>query len=135
LIFTYLQHLKQRALPGQPDRSPLKERMRSLDLRYERLIIMTSQGLRGDIEEQERSRPEDPGDKEALSLLEGFAAKLKGEVIVKYIAGGEQALAHSIAVEMIQYGLPHGSEDIGDMKLLAAESNVSPPLSYDLSSH
>jgi hypothetical protein len=129
LIFTTLQHLKQRALPGQPDRSRVKERMKTLHLRYERLIVMTSQGPRGELDQQDSSRPEDPRDKEALSEFEGFAAKLDGEVLIKCIRGGEEALAHSIVVEMIQYGLPHGSKDIGDIKPLASESNVSPPIS------
>jgi hypothetical protein len=129
LIFTTLQHLKQRALPGQPDRSPVKERMKALHLRYERLIVMTSQGPRGELDQQYSSRPEDPRDKEALSEFEGFAAKLEGEVLIKCIRGGEEALAHSIVVEMIQYGLPHGSKDIDGIKLLASESNVSLPIS------
>jgi hypothetical protein len=129
LIFTTLQHLKQRALPGQPDRSPVKERMKALHLRYERLIVMTSQGPRGELDQQNSSRPEDPRDKEALSEFERFAAKLEGEVLIKCIRGGEEALAHSIVVEMIQYGLPHGSKDIGGIKPLASESNVSLPIS------
>jgi hypothetical protein len=125
LILVSLQQLKQRALPGQPDRSPVKERMKALHLRYERLVVMVSQGLRGDMEQHESGRPEDPRDKEALSLFEGLAAKLEGEVLIKYIRGSEQALVHSVVAEMARYGLPHGSKDIGDIKPLPAESNVS----------
>ena len=125
LILVSLQQLKQRALPGQPDRSPVKERMKALHLRYERLIVMVSQGLRDATEQHELSRPEDPHDKEALSLFEGLAAKLEGEVLIKYIRGGEQAFVHSIVVEMVRYGLPHGSRDIGDIKPLSVESSVS----------
>ncbi|KAF2129603.1 hypothetical protein P153DRAFT_403383 [Dothidotthia symphoricarpi CBS 119687] len=123
LIFTTMQQVKQRALPGQPDRSHIKERMSSLQLRYERLLVMVSQGLSHEMEKLVSNRPDDPRDKEVLSAFEQFSAKLEGEVLVRYVPGGEQALARCIVVEMARYGLPHGSKDIADIKPLAAETN------------
>ncbi|OAL03897.1 hypothetical protein IQ06DRAFT_244147 [Phaeosphaeriaceae sp. SRC1lsM3a] len=122
LILTTLQQTKQRPLPGQPDRSPLKERMSKLQKRYERLIVMISEALSPEMEEQGSSRPDDARDKESLTLLKDFAGTLEGEVLVKYVPGGEKALARRIVGEMAAYGLPHGSQDIGDIKPVAVET-------------
>jgi hypothetical protein len=125
LIFTTLQQVKQRALPGQPNRSPVKERMLVLHCRYERLVAVVSEGLSREMEELGSSRPDDPRDKETLSAFESFAARLEGEVLVQYVRGGEQALACATVVEMTKYGLPHGSTDIGNIKPVAEETSVS----------
>ncbi|KAF1936475.1 hypothetical protein EJ02DRAFT_413939 [Clathrospora elynae] len=123
LIFTSLQQVKQRALPGHPDRSPVEERMKALQLRYERLIFMVSEGLSRGMEQLGSSRPDDARDKEVLAQFESFAAQLEGEVLIKYIRGGERALACSTVAEMANYGLPHGSTDIGDVKPLPVETS------------
>lgn len=123
LIFTTLQQIKQRALPGQPDKSPVKERMLKLQLRYERLIVLVSEGLSREMEELGSSRPDDPRDTEALKAFDMFASKLEGEVLVRYVRGGEQALARSTVVEMAKYGLPYGSADIGDIKPVPQETS------------
>lgn len=134
LILTTLQQIKQRPLPGQPDRSPLKERMRKLQKRYERLVVVVGEALSPDMEEQGSSRPEDARDKESLTLLKTFAETLEGDVLIKYVPGGDQALARYIVGEMAAYGLPHGSQDIGDIKLVPVETTVSLPASYYLTS-
>ncbi|KAI4689948.1 uncharacterized protein J4E84_004129 [Alternaria hordeiaustralica] len=123
LIFTTLQQVKQRALPGQSERSPVKERMLKLQLRYERLVVLVSEGLSREMEELGSSRPDDPRDTEALRAFDTFASKLEGEVLVRYVRGGEQALARSTVVEMANYGLPYGSADIGDIKPVAQETS------------
>jgi hypothetical protein len=125
LIFTTLQQVKQRALPGQPDRSPLKERVSKLQYQYERLVVLVSEGLTRAMEEYGSSRPIDNSDKEAISLFENFTGKLEGDIVVKYVRGGEQALARSIVGEMAKWGLPHGSKDIGDLKAVQDEGTVS----------
>ena len=131
LILTTLQQIKQQPLPGQPDRSPVKERMNALQFRYERLLVIISEGLSMEMESHGSSRPDDARDKEALARFNNFAEQLEGEVVVKYIPGGERGLVRSIIVEMANYGLPHGSKDIGDIKLMAAETTVSFP-AFDL---
>jgi hypothetical protein len=125
LMLTTLQQIKQQPLPGQVDRSPVKERVKALQLRYERLLVIISEGLSHEMESQGSSRPEDARDKEALEGVETFAGKLEGEVVVKYVPGGERALARSVVVEMAKYGLPYGSQDIGDIQLMAMETTVS----------
>jgi hypothetical protein len=123
LIFTTLQQVKQRALPGQPDRSPVNERMMTLQLRYERLVVLVGEGLSREVEELGSSRLDDPRDTEALKAFEEFASKLVGDMVVRYVRGGEKALARSTVVEMVNYGLPHGSVDIGHIKPIAQETS------------
>ncbi|KAL1597765.1 hypothetical protein SLS60_008252 [Paraconiothyrium brasiliense] len=118
LIVTTLQQLKQRALPGQPDRSPVKDRMRVLQHMYERLVVVVSEGLSRERVGQGYGQCLDPRDQEAMTEYERTAAQLDGDVYIRYVPGGEQALARSIVGEMAQFGLPHGSKDIGDIKLL-----------------
>jgi hypothetical protein len=125
LIFTTLQQIKQRALPGQPDRSPLKERVCKLQYRYERLVVLVSEGLTRDMEEHGSSRPIDNSDKGAIRLFELFAGTIEGVVLVEYVRGGEQPLAMSIVGEMAKWGLPHGSKDIGNLKAVQDEGTVS----------
>jgi hypothetical protein len=125
LIFTTLQRVKQRALPGQADRSPIKERVFALQSRYERLVIVVSEGLSPEMENLGSSRPHDPRDIEAVEAFKAFASKMEGEVLVQYVVGGEKALALSTVVEMARYGLPHGSPDIGDIKPVTQETTVS----------
>ena len=86
---------------------------------------MVSEGLSREMERLGTSRPDDPRDKEALAQLEIFATKLEGQVLVEYVRGGEKNFARSIVAQMAQYGLPHGSVDIGDIKPLPEETNVS----------
>lgn len=125
LVLTTLQQVKQRPLPGQTDRSPIKERTKALQLRFERLVVVVSEGLSREMEQLGSSRPDDPRDKEALSQLESFATQLEGEVVVMFVRGGEQALARAVVVEMAKFGLQHGSKDIGTKKPLAVETTVS----------
>jgi hypothetical protein len=125
LVLTTLQQIKQRPLPGRPDRSQIEEHVSMLQLRYERLLVIISEGLSSEMETQGSSRPDDARDKQALARFEMFASQLECEVIVKYIPGGNRALAHSVVVEMTTYGLPHGSNDIGDIKPVATETTVS----------
>ena len=125
LMFTTLQKVKQRALPGQPDRSQVKELVLNLQLRYERLVVVVSEGLSREMEELGSSRPDDARDQDVLKDLEAFATRVEGNVLVRYVRGGEKALANSIVVEMAKYGLPYGSVDIGDIKPVAQETSVT----------
>lgn len=122
VLLTTLQQIKQAPLPGQVARSPVKERMAALQVRYERLVVLISEGLR---EELGYTRPEDVRDKETLKSLEAFAAQLEADVVVQYIRGGEQTLARTVVEDMAKYGLPHRGKDIGDIKLFAMETTVS----------
>ncbi|KAJ4353034.1 hypothetical protein N0V95_003752 [Ascochyta clinopodiicola] len=119
LILTTLQQIKQLPLPGQALRSPVKERISTLQARYERLVVLISEGLR---EELGYSRPEDARDTESLKGLEIFAAQLEGDVVVRYVEDGEQKLARSVVECMGEYGLPSGGKDMSNIKLFAMET-------------
>ncbi|KAF2645351.1 hypothetical protein P280DRAFT_441736 [Massarina eburnea CBS 473.64] len=123
LILTTLQQVKQRALPGQPDTSQLKERIITLQERYETLVVIVSEGLSREMEERGTGRPADARDYEALTAFERFASGMEADVLVRFVQGGDQALSRSVVQEMAKYGLPYGSKDIGDVKPLADESN------------
>ncbi|ORX95794.1 hypothetical protein BCR34DRAFT_470026, partial [Clohesyomyces aquaticus] len=122
LLLTSLQAIKQKPLPGQPDRSPLKARISTLQLRYERLVILVSEGLSREVEEAGSSRLTDVRDKEALKELETFCSTLAAEILVKYVGGGEAAYTRAIVDEMARWGLPQGEPDIGDLKLMQEET-------------
>lgn len=124
LIETTLQKIKQQPLPGQTDRSPDKLRMKQLHLRYERLVVLVSEGLIQEMEDHGTSRPTDSRDKEAIKMFRDLADSLEGEVLVEYVPGGEQALARTMVLQMAKYGLPRGSRDIGDVRLLDTETSV-----------
>ncbi|KAH8728755.1 hypothetical protein GQ44DRAFT_724202 [Phaeosphaeriaceae sp. PMI808] len=122
LIFASLQQAKQQSLPGHPERSPVKERIATLQFRYERLVVLISEGLSQELESNGSSRPDDPRDEEALARLKTFANRFEGEVLIKFVRGGGEALARSIVIEMASYGLPHDSQDIGDIKPVVEET-------------
>ncbi|UPX18898.1 uncharacterized protein EKO05_0009181 [Ascochyta rabiei] len=119
LILTTLQQIKQSPLPGQALRSPVKERILILQARYERLVVLISEGL---TEQVGYSRPEDARDTESLKGLETFATQLEGDVVVRYVEGGEQALARSVVESMGEYGLPSDGKDMSNIKLFAMET-------------
>lgn len=125
LILTTLQQLKQRALPGQPERAPVKDRMVALQDVYERLVVLVSAGLSRELEEHGFGQCSDNRDQEIITEYENIAARLNGEVLVRYVPGGEQALARSIVIDMAQFGVPYGSQDMGDIKLLPDQTTVS----------
>ncbi|KAH7115906.1 hypothetical protein B0J11DRAFT_583956 [Dendryphion nanum] len=122
LIFTTLQQVKQRALPGQPDQNPIKERIYYLQSRYERLIVLISEGLSRDVEQMGTHRPVDVRDQEAIKEFEKFVANLDAIVTICFVKGGEIALSRSIVTEMTKWGLPHGSKDLGDVRLSQDET-------------
>ncbi|KAI8942536.1 hypothetical protein NX059_000598 [Plenodomus lindquistii] len=119
LVFTTLQNIKQRALPGRPDRSPLKERIVALQTRYERLLVMVSEGLSRDI----KGRPRDETDQEALRVFEAFAEKLEGEVQVVFVRGGEDTFTRGVVRKMAEFGLEWGGGDLGDVRVLSVETS------------
>lgn len=125
LICTTLQQIKQRSLPGQPERSPIKERLLALQARYERLIVLISEGLSLEAESLGSSRAMEASDMSALAQLDDFASKMDAELFTVFVPGGERVLARAIVNEMVRWGLPHGSKDLGDLKLLEDETTVS----------
>lgn len=125
LILTTLQEIKQRALPGQQDTSKIKKRLVHLQSRYERLVVLVREGVNHHAGDGNSDRAVDPRDVEAMEQFKQHAARLEGDILTRVVSGDPQALAQSIVEEMEKYSLPHGSPDIGDIKLLPDETTVS----------
>ncbi|PVI03539.1 hypothetical protein DM02DRAFT_557950 [Periconia macrospinosa] len=123
LILTTLQEIKQRALPGQPDDSKIKKRLMQLQSRYERLVVLVSESPGRQLGGRGVSQVMDARDLEAVEQFKLHASKLQANISVQLIPGEAQALTQSIVEEMAKHGLPHGSKDIGDVKLLSDETN------------
>lgn len=125
LILTTIQEIKQRALPGQPDDSKIKRRLMQLQSRYERLVVLVDECPGRQLGDKNVRRAMDARNLEAVERFKLHASKLKAEISIQLVPGDTHALARSIVEEMEKYGLPHGSKDIGDVKLLSDETNVS----------
>ncbi len=117
LILLTLQKLKQRPLPGQPQRSFIRERIARVAPRYEHLVIFVSEGLTAGMS---GTNGLTGGDCEAVVEFMGFVASLGDEVEVRFVAGGEEELVGWIVGYMSRYG---GVE--GERKLIQDETLVS----------
>ncbi|KAI9873610.1 MAG: hypothetical protein M1830_010804, partial [Pleopsidium flavum] len=105
LIWTMLQVIKQRSLPGQADRSPIRERIARVSRKYERLVVLISEGREGYLHSEVAVSSALSGldikDCEALTEFISFCESLEGEIVVLYTGGGEEELAKWIAGVMI----------------------------------
>ncbi|KAE9984361.1 hypothetical protein EG328_008847 [Venturia inaequalis] len=104
LMLTTIQKIKQKTLPGQRIQlSGVRERVMKLSLRYERLIVLISEGaaVGGS------ARIMDERDCEALSEFNGFAAGVAADVMVTFVPGGEEELVKWVAGCMVKYCLTH----------------------------
>ncbi|TKA61813.1 hypothetical protein B0A49_12276 [Cryomyces minteri] len=107
LVWTTLQKIKQRALPGQTSKSAIKERIARIAGRYEKLVILVSEGRSGSGEAQGVTTGPptlDERDCDALTDLMVFAATAVTNISVSYVAGGEEQLTQWILGSMIKYG-------------------------------
>lgn len=112
LIWTSLQKIKQRSLPGQVNRSAVRERISRISLRYERLIVLVSQNQSTDIQSL------DDNDCTAFAEFTAFCTTLPDEVQHMFVAGREEELAKWIVAAMIK----HGMNTDQDIKLLQDET-------------
>lgn len=109
LLWTSLQHVKQKPLPGQKAKPTVREHIANVALRYERLIVLVN---RGPVEGADC----DESDLKALMELTGFCVGLGETVIVQFVAGGEETLAQWIVAAMVKY------RDIDETPLLSEET-------------
>ena len=105
LIWTTLQKIKQRSLPGQVARSFVKERITSASLRYEKLVILVHEGRVTTDSEMVETVGLDNSDCEVFIELVNFCSRLHYEVQVTFVAGGEEDLAKWIVSMMVKYGV------------------------------
>jgi hypothetical protein len=117
VVTTTLQKLKQRPLPGQVSTSGIRDTIASTAIRYERLLVLVSEGNSIPTEEGAIPRTLDQLDCEALVDLTTWAHSLDSDVQISYIPGGEQELASWLVAAFTQHGSIGGS-----MRLLQDET-------------
>ena len=107
LILTTLQKIKQRSLPGQAARSPVKERITRTSPRYERLIVLIHEGRKTQDSSEIGTSELDNSDCEALIEITNFCSSLESEVQITFVAGGDDQFAIWIVATMVRYGTPN----------------------------
>ncbi|CAJ2512293.1 Uu.00g053080.m01.CDS01 [Anthostomella pinea] len=89
IILTTILEAIQKPHPGHKGQSAIRERVSSIALRYERLVILVSEGNRFD----ETARDLTPFETAAYAEFVGFVASLDMSAHVYYIGGGQETLA------------------------------------------
>ena len=105
LLYTNLQKIKQRALPGQEKQaalfSPIQARILATSHRYEQLFVLVSQN----VQSIDVSYDLTASDCEALSQFNAFVCAASSGVSIVFVAGGEEQLASTIVSLMIQQSM------------------------------
>lgn len=110
LLWTNLQKIKQRSLPGEISRSSIRDRIIRTAKRYERLVILIGEsnestiGLNGDDAIQTSLNPITDGDCAALAEFMAFCSTLQEDVQALFVPGGDEQLARWIVATMAKYG-------------------------------
>ena len=120
LIWTSLQKIKQRSLPGQISRSAARERILRTSPRYERLLVLVSQNQNTDPQSDISTVGQllDDDDATAFAGFTAFCSTLPDEVQPILVAGGEEDLARWIVAAMAKHGMSAGQ----GIKLLQDET-------------
>lgn len=98
VILTNLQKIKQKPLPGQKAKSVIRERLERVNVRYEKLIVLVSEG-RND----ETTRGIDASDSLAFGEFMGFAMGLDTSILVHFVGGEEETLSKWLVSNIIQH--------------------------------
>ncbi|KAI9770541.1 MAG: hypothetical protein M1840_003131 [Geoglossum simile] len=111
VIWTTMQKIKQRPLPGQSQKPGFREKIARLSQRYERLIVLVSEGRINNASTKacgDDSWPmEELNEKDCDALVElmGFAAASSDDISIMFAGGGEEELAKWIVALMVKYGI------------------------------
>ena len=97
IISTTLQKFKQLPLPGQSGYFGIRDRIALVSSRYDRLLVLVSEGLRQDSKESPTTGPLDSRDIRTISDVVSFATSLENTVEVQFVAGGEPQLVTRLA--------------------------------------
>ncbi|POS88233.1 hypothetical protein EPUL_000132 [Erysiphe pulchra] len=100
VILTTLQKVRQKPLPGQKTQSSIRTLLTLISTRYENLIVLVSED-RAD----ECTIGLNASDCLALCEFIGFTISLETLVIVKFIGGGEEILAHWLVNFIVKYNV------------------------------
>ena len=109
LIWTTLQKIKQRSLPGQEAKSAVQERILRTSPRYEKLVVLISQDQSNCSSSDIAStgiQCLDDNDCTALAEFTAFCTTLPDEVQTIFVAGGEEDLAKWVVATMVKHSVP-----------------------------
>ncbi|KAI0147935.1 hypothetical protein F4776DRAFT_289477 [Hypoxylon sp. NC0597] len=99
IVVTTLLKAMQRAPPGHKGLPAARERIRSVALRYERLVVLVSEGNRVDETVRELTTSECA----AYADFAGFVAGLGTNAQIYYVGGGDETLAKWLVSFLIRY--------------------------------
>ena len=104
IILTTLQKIKQKALPGQKSKPPIRNQLEKVSIRYEKLVVLVSDG-RADNSTYEL----DEIDCRAFGDFVGFTAGLDAVVQVQLVGGGKDNLFKWLATRIMQHAAADSS--------------------------
>ncbi|KAI1476963.1 hypothetical protein F4774DRAFT_427726 [Daldinia eschscholtzii] len=99
IVITTLLRAIQKPLPGQKGLSSIRERIRNVALRYERLIILVSERNRVD----ETARNLTPAECAGYADFVGFATGLDTDVQLYYVGGGDDTLVKWLVSVLVRH--------------------------------
>ena len=118
LLWTNLQKIKQRSLPGHMSRSTIRDRITRVAKRYERLVVLISGNndnivdSNEDVAIQTSLDPITDSDFTALSEFMAFCSTLREDVQALFVPGGDEQLAQWIVATMAKYSASVDSESM-----------------------
>ena len=104
IILTTLQKIKQKSLPGQHGKPPIRGRLERVSIRYEKVVVLVH-----DSRADQNTNGLDESDCNAFSEFVGFASGLRATVLVRLIGGGESTLFQWLAHSIVQYAATESS--------------------------
>lgn len=104
IVLTTLQKIKQKPLPGQKTKVPIRERLEKISVRYEKLIVLVNKGGVG-----ESYSGLDENDCLAFSEFVGFTSGLAATVLVQFVGGGEPTLFKWLLNSIVQHAITESS--------------------------
>ncbi|KAH8596143.1 hypothetical protein B0O99DRAFT_510779 [Bisporella sp. PMI_857] len=113
IITTTLQQIKQKALPGQKSKVAIRDRIEKVSLRYEKLVVLVTEGL---ISGQSEEIPIglDINDCKAFSDFMGFTSGLECTVTVHLVSGGIETVSTWLISIIVQNAAVGWSELLDD---------------------
>lgn len=98
IILTTLQKVKQKSLPGQKSKPPIRARLERASRRYEKILVLVSASgvdeCMSDLNEN---------DCNAFGEFVGFTSGLDTTILVSFVGGGDKTLSKWLANSIIQH--------------------------------
>jgi len=100
IVITTLQKIKQKPLPGQAGISAIRERIEGISVRYEKLIVLVSEGR-----EDEIAMGMDDKDCHSFTEFLGFCSGFETNILVQFVGGGRVMLTRWLASAITQHAV------------------------------